>query len=209
MLLDAFINVKELKIQVQQHQYDLISPDGLVIPPQAWEGFIEPDMMIKMSMRPRSRSPPRRKRPSEPPMKEWRPPPAPPVIVNLTRKPTKPPPRKAMSWFSRKKSKSKSNKRRASPSLPHPRWVNRATGPAPVTLVSRPSMSYAYAACDCDGCTSYDTYDYGYGRLVTLPPLSAAREATTNTDFPGYTRRELGSHCDGNDDEAPIFELEA
>lgn len=57
MIKSAFLHVDYLRDQVQQGYYDLIGPDGEIIPPTVWESFVQPDMSVSMHMWPMDRIP--------------------------------------------------------------------------------------------------------------------------------------------------------
>lgn len=151
-----------------------------------------------------------------PPPTQWRPRPSPPVIVNLSRRPRTPLPRKKTSLFAWTRPKPKNKQRTVRRPSPPPYWVNRFPRP---TSVHWPSTGYGYDSCDscseCAECAQYDafntssTYDVEHGRPSTSPLPTVSQGANANIGFAGYTRRELGSSCQENSDETPIFELEA
>lgn len=54
LIQQAFLHVDVIGPHVQQGHYDLIGPNGEIIPPQLWDTMVEPDWVVTMRMWPLS-----------------------------------------------------------------------------------------------------------------------------------------------------------
>jgi hypothetical protein len=50
LIKQAFLHVDIIGPHVHEGHYDLVGPDGEIIPPQVWETMVQPDWTVTMHM---------------------------------------------------------------------------------------------------------------------------------------------------------------